>query len=97
MNVFKYMNEALAEYATGDDTGEYPAKDIEALIIALDACINEADNFMSSINVDLNQIVTEKETFSKSNLILDAYDKIVDTEDKKNKFRVLTNTMLNLY
>ena len=52
---------------------------------------------MSSINVDLNQIITEKETFSKSNLILDAYDKIVDTEDKKNKFRVLTNTMLNLY
>ena len=97
VNVFKYMNEALAEYATGDDTGEYPAKDIEALIIALDACINEADNFMSSINVDLNQIITEKETFSKSNLILDAYDKIVDTEDKKNKFRVLTNTMLNLY
>ena len=97
VNVFKYMNDALAEYAVGDDGGDFPAKDIDALIIALDACINEADKFMSSINVDLEQIIAEKETFSKSQLILSAYDKIVDTDDKKNKFRVLTNTMLNLY
>lgn len=97
VNVFKYMNDALAEYAAGDDGGEFPAKDIDALIIALDACINEADKFMSSIDVDLDQIISEKETFSKSQLILDAYDKIVDTDDKKNKFRVLANTMLNLY
>jgi hypothetical protein len=48
-------------------------------------------------DVDLDQIIAEKETFSKSQLILDAYNKIVDTDDKKNKFRILTNTMLNLY
>ena len=75
VNVFKYMNDALAEYAIGDDGGDFPAKDIEALILTLDACINEADNFMSSIDVDLDQIVAEKETFAKSQLILDAYDK----------------------
>ncbi len=97
VNVFKYMNDALAEYAVGDDGGDFPAKDIDSLVITLDACINEADKFMSSINVDLDQIISEKETFSKSQLILDAYDKIVDTDDRKNKFRVLTNTMLNLY
>lgn len=97
VNVFKYMNDALAEYAVGDDGGEFPAKNIDSLVSTLDACINEADKFMSSINVDLDQIISEKETFSKSQLILDAYDKIVDTDDRKNKFRVLTNTMLNLY
>ena len=97
VNVFKYMNDALAEYATGDDGSEFPAKDIDALILSLDASINEADSFMTSIGVDLDKILAEKETFSKSELILSAYDKIVDTDDKKNKFRVLTNTMLNLY
>ena len=97
VNVFKYMNDALAEYATGDDGSEFPAKDIDALILSLDASINEADSFMTSIGVDLDKILAEKETFSKSELILTAYDKIVDTDDKKNKFRVLTNTMLNLY
>ena len=97
VNVFKYMNDALAEYATGDDGSEFPAKDIDALILSLDASINEADSFMTSIGVDLDKIITEKEAFSKSELILTAYDKIVDTDDKKNKFRVLTNTMLNLY
>lgn len=91
------MNDALAEYAVGDDGENFPAKDIDSLIIVLDACINEADKFMSSIDVDLDQIISEKETFSKSQLILAAYDKIVDTDDKKNKFRVLTNTMLHLY
>ena len=97
VNVFKYMNDALAEYATGDDGSEFPAKDIDALILSLDASINEADSFMTSIGVDLDKILAEKETFSKSELILTAYDRIVDTDDKKNKFRVLTNTMLNLY
>lgn len=97
VNVFKYMNDALAEYAAGDDGEEFPAKNIDALILSLDACISESDKFMNSIGVDLDEIVAEKETFSKSELILSAYNKIVDTDDRKNKFRVLTNTMLNLY
>lgn len=97
VNVFKYMNDALAEYAIGDDGSDFPAKNIDALILSLDACINEADKFMNSIDVDLDEILKEKETFSKSKLILSAYNKIVDTDDKKNKFKVLTNTMLNLY
>lgn len=97
VNVFKYMNNALAEYAAGDDGREFPVKDINALVATLDATIGEAQKFMTSIGVDLDEIAAEKETFSKSRLILDAYNKIVDTDDKKNKFKILTNTMLNLY
>ena len=97
VNVFIYMNDALAEYATGDDGADFPAKNIDALILSLDACINEASDFMAKIGIDLDAITAEKETFAKSNLILDAYDKIVDTDERKNKFRILSNTMLNLY
>ena len=97
VNVFNYMNDALAEYAAGDDGAEFPAKDIDALVLSLDACINEASCFMEKIGIDLEAIVAEKETFSKSDLILSAYDKIVDTDDTKNKFRILSNTMLKLY
>ena len=32
VNVFKYMQKALTEYATGDDGTEFPAKDIDKLI-----------------------------------------------------------------
>ena len=45
VNVFKYMKEALRDYATGDDEGEIPAKDMNQLIEKLDETISEGDTY----------------------------------------------------
>ena len=46
VNVFKYMKEALRDYATGDEEDDFPAKDMEQLISMLNDSISEGDTFL---------------------------------------------------
>lgn len=96
VNVFKYMREALRDYGEGDD-GEYPAKNIDELITMLDASIEETHKFLTNIGVDLDEYNTEKDTFQKLELMRQGYDKIVQTDNNKDKFTVLSNIVSNLY
>ena len=97
VNVFKYMKKALTEYATGDDGTEFPAKDIDQLIGYIDGTIDEADSFLLSLDINLEKIIDDSNTLDKLELLRSAYDTIVAKDDKKEEFKVILNTLTNLY
>lgn len=96
VNVFNYMKKALSDYAVPDDEDAMPAKNIDELIRLLDSCVDEGDDFLKSIGISLDSIIEENSTFDKLNA-LDAYNVIIANDDNKDKFKVITNTMINLY
>ncbi len=97
VNVFKYMQKALSQYATGDDGQEFPAKDIDRLLELIDQTIAETDLFLKSLSVDLDAIIAGDDTFDKMEELRKAYNIIVANDDDKEKFKVLSNTLMNLY
>lgn len=97
VNVFKYMKKALSDYAIPDDDTLLPAKDIEQLIILLDSCIDEGDSFLHSLGISLDGIIRNSSTFGKLDALRRAYDAIIANDENKDKFKVITNTMINLY
>ena len=97
VNVFKYMKKALTEYATGDDGTEFPAKDIDQLISYIDGTIDEADSFLLSLDIALEKIIADSNTLDKLDALRSAYDTIVAKDDDKEKFKVILNTLTNLY
>lgn len=97
VNVFKYMKKALMDYATGNDGTEFPAKDIDCLIGYIDDTINEADDFLLSLNIDVGMIVGEYSTFDKLDDLASAYNLIVANDENKEKLKVILNTLMNLY
>lgn len=97
VNVFKYMKQALSDYGSGTDGDDYPAKDIDVLKSLLDSCIAEGDEFLNSIGIKLDDIIILNSTFEKLDAMRTAYDIIVSKDDVKEKFKVIANTMENLY
>ncbi len=97
VNVFRYMKKALADYAIPDDASQMPAKDIDELIEYLDACIDEGDAFLQTLGVSLEGIIGESSTFDKLGALRNAYDAVVTKDGNKDKFKVITHTMMNLY
>ena len=97
VNVFKYMQKALSQYAVGDDGGDFPAKDIEKLLGYIDATIAEADEFLMSIGVSLDKIITESSTLDRLDMLRVAYNTIISKDDCKEEFKVILNTLVNLY
>ncbi|MCI5710390.1 MAG: type I restriction endonuclease subunit R [Prevotella sp.] len=97
VNVFKYMQQALSDYAsTGDDT-EYPAKDIEQLIANIDQTIIECDVFLQSIGIKIDEVIAEGNTLDQLDLLRKAYNRILEKDEWKDRFKVFTNLLLNLY
>lgn len=97
VNVFKYMKKALSEYAAGNDGTEFPAKDIDKLIGYIDGTIDEADTFLMSLDIDLEKIIVDSNTLDKLDLLRNAYNTIIDKEETSEKFKVILNTLTNLY
>lgn len=91
------MKKALTEYATGNDGTEFPAKDIDQLIGYIDGTIGEADCFLSSLGINLDKIIADSNTLDKLDELRSAYDTIVAKDDDKEKFKVILNTLTNLY
>ena len=96
VNVFKFMKKALSDYATGD-TDLYPAKDVKYLVELLNQCVDEADMFLYDLGIDIKKIIEDSSVFDKLEDLRKAYNIIVEKEEDKEKFKVLTNTMVNLY
>lgn len=96
VNVFKFMKKALSDYATGD-TNLYPAKDVKYLVDLLNQCVDEADMFLYDLGIDIKKIIEDSSVFDKLEDLRKAYNIIVEKEENKEKFKVLTNTMVNLY
>lgn len=97
VNVFKYMQKALTEYATGDDGSEFPAKDIDKLINYIDGTIDEADAFLLSLGIDIGAIIKSSSTFDRLDDLRASYNTIISNDDNKEKFKVILNTLVNLY
>ena len=97
VNVFKYMQQALSDYAsTGDDT-DYPAKDIGLLIANIDRTIVECDEFLLSLGVKIDGIIAEDNTLDQLEMFRKAYNRILEKDEWKDRFKVLTNLLMNLY
>ena len=97
VNVFKYMKKALTEYATGDDGTEFPAKDIDQLIVLIDSAVDEADEFLLGLGIDLGAMLAEASTLDRLDLLRDAYNTVLSNDENKDKFKVILNTLMNLY
>lgn len=97
VNVFKYMKRALTDYATGDDGTEYPVKDIDKLIGYINAAIDEADTFLNNIGIDIGKIIEDSNTLDRLDKLRTAYNTIIANDENKEKFKVILNTLSNLY
>ncbi|MBP5398766.1 MAG: type I restriction endonuclease subunit R [Bacteroidales bacterium] len=97
VNVFKYMKQALSEYASGSNGEDFPAKDIDQLIANLDKCIEEIDQFLLSIGISLDKIIEETDTLNQIEMYREAYNRILEMDEWKDRFKVLTNLLENLY
>ena len=97
VNVFKYMRQALSDYASTDDNAEYPAKDIEQLIANIDQCLMETEAFLSQLGIKLSDIIAEGETLDKLEMLRQAYNRILEKDEWKDRFKVLSGTLRNLH
>lgn len=97
VNVFKYMKRALSDYATSTDGEEYPAKEIDQLIENIDNTIIETDLFLNEIGIDIDKIIEEENTLEQVELLRQAYNRILEKDETKDRFKVLSNLLINLY
>ena len=97
VNVFRYMQRALTEYATGDDGKEFPAKDIDKLIELIGQAIDEADRFLLGLGIDISAIIANASTFDRLDELRNAYNTIIANDENKDKFKVILNTLMNLH
>ena len=97
VNVFKYMQRALSDYASNDNGPEYPAKDIETLIQNIDECITECEVFLMQLGISIESIIAESNTLDQLELLRLAYVKILEKDEWKDRFKVLSNLLMNLY
>lgn len=98
VNVFKYMQQALSDYASNDDENtDYPAKDIEQLIESIDECIVECDLFLQELGISLDKIIDGGNTLDKLELLRQAYTRILEKDEWKDRFKVMSNLLMNLY
>ncbi|MBR6174560.1 MAG: type I restriction endonuclease subunit R [Bacteroidales bacterium] len=97
VNVFKYMQQALSEYATGDNGSEFPAKDIDQLIANIDQCIVETDQFLLSLDISLDMILEEADPLNQIEMYRKDYNRILEKDEWKDRFKVLANLLGNLY
>lgn len=97
VNVFKYMQQALCDYASTGDGTEYPAKDIELLIANIDKVIAESDQFLQGLGISLDAILAESDTLAQLDMYRKAYNRILEKDEWKDRFKVLANLLENLY
>ena len=91
------MQQSLTDYAPGYDGDEFPAKDIEYLLELIGQSIDEANEFLSELDISLDEINKLTGDLEKLEALRNALEIIYQKDEGKEKFRVITNTMLNLY
>ena len=81
VNVFKYMQRALTEYAAGDDGTDFPAKDIDQLIVLINNAVDEADEYLLGLGIDLGAIIADSDTFDRLDALRIAFDTIISKDE----------------
>lgn len=97
LNLFKYMQEALGDYANPDDETEMPVKDIDAQLDLLDRVINEARVFCKGLNIPLDRIAESTQTFDKIASFQEYVNVLLDKDHDKEEFKVYANLCRNIY
>lgn len=98
VNVFKYMRQALSDYASNDtENADYPAKDIDQLIELIDESIAECDTFLKELGISLEDIIDGGNALDKLEQLRKAYDRILEKDEWKDRFKVMSNLLMNLY
>lgn len=97
VNVFKYMQQALVEYASPETEGDYPAKNIEDLIQKIEETVALTDATLQEWGISLDKIAEAGDSLDQLGALKQALDIIYQNDENKDRFRILTNTMINLY
>jgi len=96
LDVFKYLKRALADYAVDTD-GLMPVKDIGKLLDQLNEAILLTHAFCLERGIDLSNVVTDTNAFKRLEYFGDYANIIVGNDETRNEYRVLSNTVENLY
>ena len=59
--------------------------------------MNEADLFLLEMGIDIGAIIAEASTFDRLDDLRSAYNTIIANDENKDKFKVILNTLMNLY
>ena len=98
VNVFTFIRRALCDYAQGGQGEEdYPVKEIQKLITSMLKCIEETEAFLQALGFSLDKIVATEDALAKLDALREVYNKILEKEESKTRFRVLANTLTSLY
>lgn len=63
----------------------------------IDATIEEADTFLTALGINIDKIVESDSTLDRLEELRAAYNIIIVKDDSKEKFKVILNTLSNLY
>jgi len=97
VNVFHYMRQALAEYASGTDGSDFPAKDMDKLFALMNATVEEADHFLHELGIDLDAMLAERDKEICHKMVAEAFNSIISKEGSRERCKVILNTLMNLY
>ena len=97
IGVFRYLEKALAIYATGADTeGEKPIADKSKLVEELKAAIAEISEFCNGLGVDLQEIEAS-DALQRIAQIQQAMDAILQNDETKRNYLQLATNVSKLY
>ncbi|MDV2931852.1 type I restriction endonuclease subunit R [Enterococcus faecalis] len=99
VNIFHYMKKALKDYGGSHHEAELdlPIKQVDELIEMLILTQEEMIHFCASLNIDLMEIVTAEEAFSKTCKVKAAVNAVVANDEQKAQFIIYTNLLKNIY
>jgi type I restriction enzyme R subunit len=100
MGIFRNLQKSLAiygsEYGSGIKPGENPIKPKSALVEELKQAVDELNMFCEEKGIDLDAIQAAAK-FEKVNLLEDAVNVFVATDETKRNYFSLVNEVNNLY
>lgn len=96
IGVFRNLQKALAVYATGTDGVDNPIKPKQELIENLELAIKLVDDFCLEHNIDLERI-KEADELEKIQVIEEAVDIILSTEENQKKYLVLADQTVRFF
>lgn len=97
-NVFRNMKKALKDYAQGQDgLGKPPVQEKKELYRLLDEAIVHGMTFCRERDIDLTQVMDEREVFKSLGLFTHFADTLLGNEEWRKSFNVYENTISSLY